>query len=513
MCLALCFALFLLPFVFAQGSIEAQGGNISALAIFGSSQTPYWQGFAGDVFFIPPSSTSVNATGSYVNLSDLRFELPCNPLSISGFIVFSNSSSPPSVFNAGNLTLLDSFMVGSYDDSGSKTFTKKTTFIIGGSIVNNVPTTYTYVNSSSQNSSFREGYFNDAKNNLVFATEFQQDLTGYNGSKFDFQVMLPTPRYGSIIYYVSGALNVTCPVQPTPQGGGGVHYTAVGYECTNWTVCIEGFQYRNCTPVDMFGNRIRVPYYIKLPMPSTVKVCPYPERPAPMSEFELIGHLKAVPPTINSSNSLELFIRETASLPASVHNPNPESIEQVSFALAVPLVITKTDPLHVNPLFYKPFFGMFARRVSFAGNSWFIWSDPPTRLLPDSDIFHKLRISPPVMFPKKVDAQLRVLSAGVPLASKKVELQVNVRPFKAIVERYFNHVQFYLVFDNRNKRERNVEVEVDWDKGRKTLFTEVYSLHLKEDEVNIFSYDYTPDFEFDYVIARFDGKKYLAEVV
>ena len=99
------------------------------------------------------------------------------------------------------------------------------------------------------------------------------------------------------------------------------------------------------------------------------------------------------------------------------------------------------------------------------------------------------------------------------MSSKEVDLYINVRPFKAIVEEYFNHAKFYLVIDNRNKPERDVEIEVDWNKGRKTLFTEVYSLRLKEDDVNIFSYDYSFDFEFDHIVARYDGKKYFAEVI
>lgn len=515
-CLVIFLALFFcLPFVCAQGSNEAQGGNISVLAISGTSQTKNWQGIAGDIFFIPPNSTLYNATGSHLNISDLQFDVGCIPISISGFIIFSNSSSPPAVFLPGNLSLLDSF-VGAGSDSGSNTFTYLSSFTISGITINNVPTTNTYVNSHPQNSTFREGYFNDASNNLVFVTEIYEDLSGYNGSKFDFQAILPSPDYSTTTYYISGSLDVVCPsnVTPTPGGGGwSPRIEVVRYVCSNWTPCINGLQRRNCTPVDIFGNIIRTPYYLKrIPLPPLTKVCPYPEYPLPLDDSGLIKRLREFNISVEADN-LTLFIREPENVFVDVYNHDYFSIENLEFSIDVPLILTKPKPLHKEPVFYNTFFGFFARKVSIIEMPWQIVLPKTQRIDPKSFLSENIILVPPVMKPKTVDANINVLSADVPLTSKKILLDVDVRPFKAVAERKSNHVAFYLIFDNREKTEKEIEVEVDWNKGRKTLFTELYSLSLDEDDVLIFSYDYGIDFDFDEVKIRYDDEIYFAEVI
>jgi len=120
----------------AQSTVTAQGGNITPLSILSTSDTEFWQGIPGRVNFIGPlSPTNINATGGDINRTDIDIPSPCtNPLSVKGFILFSNSSTPPAGLTAGNLTYLDSWMGNPESDSATRTYTDFQTYNIGGSI-------------------------------------------------------------------------------------------------------------------------------------------------------------------------------------------------------------------------------------------------------------------------------------------------------------------------------------------------------------------------------------------
>ncbi len=231
-------------------NILAEGGNITWLNVCLKMQTINWQGYAGQVYFgtAPQTPTGVNATGGLVNGTNINFTIPCdNPTYVSGFITFSNSSSPPIGLVAGNLSILDT-LSGNGPDSGSRTFTTLSTFDMPSGTVTNVPTMFSYVNETPQSTAFREGYFNQGAN-IVFVTAIEQSLLGYNRSYFDFQAVLFAPKKSTIPYYIFADLNFSCPSPPGGGGGsGGAGSCIVFWQCDIWSPCLDGYQYRNCWP-------------------------------------------------------------------------------------------------------------------------------------------------------------------------------------------------------------------------------------------------------------------------
>ena len=244
--------ILLIPIVYAScpGNHTAAGGNLTYINITASITAGDWQGYAGIITYGtgPTAPTNLNATGSNLTGQGFHFQIPCNnPKSITGFVLFSNSSAAPVGLVPGNLTQLDAFVPGF--ENGTLTFTKTTTFNFpSAGVIAGVPTTYTYVSSSPQNMTFREGYFNDAAGNLVFATEINfVPKKGYNDTdRFSYQAMLAAPNFSTVPYYIFTDLTAVCPKPPTGGGGGGGQYPET-WRCGNWSPCINGIQRRNCT--------------------------------------------------------------------------------------------------------------------------------------------------------------------------------------------------------------------------------------------------------------------------
>lgn len=193
-------------------SVPTEGGNISAdnVAI---EQNSSWFGLCGILTTNSFSGLIINATPSEISFINLNASVCPTGIS-SAYLLFSNSTIPISNLSTGNLSLLDDFIQAS-DQSGSATFLSISTFAIPHlGIINNVPTTYTH---SSLPGFFALGYLNDQNGNLVFATPLVIKKPGYNGSLFDFQLMLPTKNKSITPYYLTIAYS--CSV--IPSGGGG----------------------------------------------------------------------------------------------------------------------------------------------------------------------------------------------------------------------------------------------------------------------------------------------------
>ena len=112
-------------------NITAQGGNISSLNLYGNFDSNHWQGYAGRLNIITPTSPSnVSANAGNVSRQDINIRAPCKrPKSISGYIFFSNDSTMPTGLRAGDMALLNSIM-GTVLEGPNKTFTQTTNFSI-----------------------------------------------------------------------------------------------------------------------------------------------------------------------------------------------------------------------------------------------------------------------------------------------------------------------------------------------------------------------------------------------
>ncbi len=210
--------LFLSLEVYPAGEVNATGGFITQLNLTVVQQTTFWQGFLGEITFGLGSTTpsGINASGGNITAQNFFLSVPCNnPISLTGFVIFANTSNAPSGMVPGNLTYLDS-LVTSGMDSPTNTFNETGTFFLEGGDITNVPTAFTFVNSSIQNATFKEGFLQDSLGNLVFVAAIDPDEFGYNTSTFDFQVIIPIlNRSDPTAYSIFADLVYTCPVNDT----------------------------------------------------------------------------------------------------------------------------------------------------------------------------------------------------------------------------------------------------------------------------------------------------------
>lgn len=186
------------------GSNNARGGYITEVNVTGLSLTDHWQGYYGVLNYTSPTSPThpyyFNESGP--NISSIRsITLVASSFTL-GYILISNSSTAPNVSNliAGNPSTID-LITGTGSDSGTNTFTFNTSYTnlpYIGTIV--APTVYTYINSG-ESMYFREGFMRDG-NDLVFIVPIKEMRTGYDGSSYNFQLILPNNKSDPITYYM-----------------------------------------------------------------------------------------------------------------------------------------------------------------------------------------------------------------------------------------------------------------------------------------------------------------------
>jgi hypothetical protein len=476
--------------------ILAQSGNITLLNICLKTQTLHWQGYAGQVYFgtAPQVPTDLNATGSLVNGTNINFTIPCdNPTYVSGFITFSNSSSPPIGLVPGDLSILD-ILSGNKSDSGSRTFTTLSTFDMPSGTITNVPTMFSYVNETPQSSAFREGYFNQ-DGNMVFVTAIEQNLLGYNRSYFDFQAILFAPMKSTIPYYIFADLNFSCPVPPGPGGGAGGYPGGciVYWQCDPWGACqSDGYQYRRCEP------RIACPNMTGRFKPATVREC----RKGLREELpEIIPENKIFLPGILGNLSLNLtpdlaYILEEKLMHGNFQNRNYISIDDVTYRVTTPGIYTSFANAHPAPMVLWNTIAGGWQDHGHAEARALGWSvippEPLPILYPRSIAPYQFIVIPPVMQPKVVDIGVDAYSGPSRVKSTIAPLTVEVHPFQVAAEwRMPGVVTLYFVVDNRGKEEKDINIEFDLNRGKSTLEAEMLGvLSVPADTVAIYGHEY-----------------------
>ncbi|MBD3210100.1 hypothetical protein GF318_01845 [Candidatus Micrarchaeota archaeon] len=266
--------------VFAQaGSSGTEGGNITDLDAEGEENST-WHGVAGQTLpsaFVPP--VTVNATPNAVTILTVNTGISsCDDGEYTILnLLFSNSSTAITSLVRGDLPTLDSFIAVDAQD-GTDTFILSQTFETAGyGTINGVPATYTNAPSPT---TFPLGYLQDQDGNLVFITPVVEDQAGFNGTSFDFQLMLPTNNGTPVMYYLT--VDLECEEEEEeeeeeekpPQGGGGTgepYYNEtrpppeeippeVGppaeepcdiiLYCGEWGPCIDGYRKQRCWDVN-----------------------------------------------------------------------------------------------------------------------------------------------------------------------------------------------------------------------------------------------------------------------
>jgi hypothetical protein len=464
--LSVAFALFAVllaaaPFVSAA-NVTADAGNVTRVnIIITGNQTRHWQGFAGRVFFGTNASAPsiLNATGGFVNGSDLFFQIDCdNPTSATGFVFLSNGTNTPSGLTAGNLTQLDAF-VGAVSDSGSRTFTNTSTFALTQGTVTSVPTVFSYVNESAQSVSFREGYFNQG-NDLVFASVVEASALGYNRSFFGYQALVPAPNQSTRQYSIFGDITFTCPgVTPPPAGGGGGG-----------------------------GGRGRPQIITRppaRPLPPDVQLPPRIERPEEILR-ELMLFIEP-----NGSQAFEQRIMR-----GRIVNKNALDIGQVRVNVTAPELLQTFSPAHPYPsLFWTTWLGGWSNRgpAEQETEPWGITDLPFWDWVPAlSETPFTFLATPPLLLPREVILGGTAYSGEMSIATNITIFAVETPSF-AVYAREKNPGVWaiYSVVDNRGGKEKDINIELMLNKGRSTLVAEMLgTLHVPADTAAIFAHEY-----------------------
>jgi hypothetical protein len=191
----------------SQRLVNISGGYISTVTIWSYAQDPRWKGMVGSVV-----GKFVLADQSGSKLFD--WTLP----TLTGRVYATRNSSSPlwSNVNCSNLTFLNEENVlishTSPDDNLNMTFNYAVNathngFNVGARTIaaNTCPTLNTYVNSNPQDNQFEEMALYDGTNTF-YSTIINSNQTGFDGSKYDFQMIVPENGgqtfTGSTAYYL-----------------------------------------------------------------------------------------------------------------------------------------------------------------------------------------------------------------------------------------------------------------------------------------------------------------------
>ncbi len=171
---------------------NVSGGYLSTFNLSSTVQNSRWKAFIGNV---TGSFTLDDSTGATIYDWSIA--------TITGRVYATRQSGAVTwaSINCSNTTYLNTEASLMYhnnvNDQLNKTFNASASgthdsLWVGSVFIpaNTCPTINTYVNDITQDSSFEEMALSDGVN-TVYATIMEEDVTGYDGSKYDFQMIVP----------------------------------------------------------------------------------------------------------------------------------------------------------------------------------------------------------------------------------------------------------------------------------------------------------------------------------
>lgn len=178
--------------------IATAGGSFTILSLNATTQTPRWKAYVGNV-----SGRLVLDDANSYSVFDWAVS------SVTGEVYATrNSSIDWSTIGCANLNSIYSEesllnMSSSNADSINNTFRYRThkTFYVGLTrIINSTcPSFATYINDTAQtmneDAKFLEILLNDTYGRTVYTTLVNQNTTGFNNQKFDFQMIVPEDEF------------------------------------------------------------------------------------------------------------------------------------------------------------------------------------------------------------------------------------------------------------------------------------------------------------------------------
>ena len=169
--------------------VNISGGIISKINITASVQNPHWKAFVG---WIDGRFTLDDSSGSTIydwTLSSVGGEVYATRA--SGVASWATISCA----DAAEIRAESIVLSQDGEDRINTTFTAAAntqTFVVAGTTISAgaCSSTNTYVNNATQSTVFEEVILHDTTN-IIFATILEEDEPGYDGSDYDFQMLVP----------------------------------------------------------------------------------------------------------------------------------------------------------------------------------------------------------------------------------------------------------------------------------------------------------------------------------
>ena len=185
-------------------SINISGGVIAKFNVSATVQNPRWKAFVGDVVgkFTLDSSTgdtiydwTLSAVSGRVYASRHYADVDWSTIGCADNLEVESENSAMAHSGAS-----DNITATFKDDSLSHD-----AFYVGGTLISSCEYALnTYVNSNPQDSTYDEVVLSDAEGELVYANIITDNAIGFDGSTYDFQMLVPengTEGYSSSTPY------------------------------------------------------------------------------------------------------------------------------------------------------------------------------------------------------------------------------------------------------------------------------------------------------------------------
>lgn len=183
----------------AATTVNAIGGNVTAVNINGTAITDRWAGFYGNISGVVRLSDSTGNKFYQWTVSQL-----------TGSVVYATNGTVSnwSTLDVATYSNMPSYLQQSAADNYSNTFTSNEAFTTNLRSVAGVDYTYT-LNASGQNSQFKtyamtadvSASAND-NSTIVFAGKAVQAANSFNGGAADFQIIAPARTQTTYYFYL-----------------------------------------------------------------------------------------------------------------------------------------------------------------------------------------------------------------------------------------------------------------------------------------------------------------------
>lgn len=182
------------PNITPATSLTTAGGSFTTLILNGTFQNPRWKAYVGNISGILTLDNSAGNTIYNWNLSSITGEI---------YVSRNNTINWPSIncTTTARISAEQTFlnMNGSSVDSINRTFnsTIHRSFYVATTNIQSSTcrSIATYVNDARQtlteNSVFQEVLLSDTYTNIIYATLLNDDTVGFDGSRYDFQLIVP----------------------------------------------------------------------------------------------------------------------------------------------------------------------------------------------------------------------------------------------------------------------------------------------------------------------------------